>query len=216
MLVRSWLILLAVVATKAVIFAVLQKRLSFMRASGLMLAGNVLTTFIGAIAAALIGSGPAWVIGALIVWPLCVMPARRLLTTVKRPWLERFTPASLAGLMAFALVVSCFLFAISSIFIDSNLLVIYWLWKLVAVYAALIVSIVLTAFWEEWVIWKFSRCPVDYTGFVSPVIRANLVVLLGVMLFAAGAALPQRLRSPNFLLPYSLKYHWGLEVKNQS
>lgn len=207
MLVNSWIILLAVVAVKAVIFSVFQKRLSFIRASLLMLAGNVLTTFIGVIAAALIGSGPIWVIGALIVWPLCVMPARRVLATVKRPWLKRFTPASLAGMMAFALVVSCFLFAISSVFIDSNHLVVYWLWKLAAVYIALIVSIVLTAFWEEWVIWKLSRCPADYTGFVPPVIRANLVVLLCVMLFAAGVALPQRLKSHNFLVRLGLIHH---------
>ena len=52
MLVNSWIILLAVVAVKAVIFSVFQKRLSFIRASLLMLAGNVLTTFIGVIAAA--------------------------------------------------------------------------------------------------------------------------------------------------------------------
>ncbi|HUA38280.1 MAG TPA: hypothetical protein VMA35_07750 [Candidatus Sulfopaludibacter sp.] len=210
----SWIVLLAVVAIKAVIFAVLQKRLSFIRASLLMFAGNVLTTFIGIIAAVLIGSGPIFVIGMLIVWPLCLMPARRFLAVVKRRRLKRFTPGSFSGVMVLALAASCFLFAVSSAFIDSNHLVMYWLWKLAAVYTALIVSILLTSFWEEWVIWKFSRCPADYTGFVSPVVRANLVVLFGVMLFAAGVALPQRLHSPNFLVPYSLKHQQGLEAKS--
>lgn len=213
-LVNSWIILLVVVALKAILFSFLQKRLSFTRASLFMFAGNVLTTIIGVIAAALIGSGPIWMIGTLIVWPLCVVPARRVLAVVKHPWLERFSAAGLAGVMALALLASCFLFAISTVFVDSNHLVIYWLWKLAAVYLALIVSILLTAFWEEWVIWKLSRCPVDYTGFVSPVLRANLFVLLCVMLFAAGFTLPQRLKSPNFLISLGWLHHPSLQVGN--
>jgi len=115
--------------------------------------------------------------------------------------------------MAVALVASCFLFGISSLFADSNHLAVYWIWKLAAVYTALIVSIVLTAFWEEWVVWKLSRCPIEFTGYVQPVIRANLVVLLCVMLFAVGVALPQRFKSPNFLVKLGLIHQSGLEVK---
>ena len=55
------------------------------------------------------------------------------------------------------------------------------------------------AFWEEWVVWKCSSCPVDYAGFVCSVIRANLIVLLCVMAFAAAVALPQRLKSADFM-----------------
>ena len=82
-----------------------------------------------------------------------------------------------------------------------------------AIFTALIVSIVLTAFWEEWVVWKLSRSPVEFTGFIQPVIRANLVVLLCVMLFAAGIALPQRLKSPNFLVKLGLVHQTSLEAK---
>jgi len=214
-LASSWIVLVAAVVIKSIIFSALQKKLSFVRASLFMVAGNVLTTFIGVIAAVLIGSGPFFVIGALIVWPLCVMPARRMLTVVNRPWLKRFTPTGLAGAMALALVVSCFFFAVSSFFVDSNQLVVYWICKLGAVYIALIVSILLTSFWEEWVIWKLSQCPTDYTGYVQPVIRANLVVLACVMLFAAGVMLPKRLKSPNFLVNLGLIHHKNLAVKNQ-
>jgi hypothetical protein len=209
----SVIILLAAVALKSIVFSLLQKRLSFVRALLLMLAGNVLTTIIGFIAAAMIGNGAMIFFGGFIVWPLCVMPARRILTVVKSPWLKPFSPAGLAAVMSLALVVSCFLFAISAAFIDSNHLIVYWIWKLAAVYIALIVSIVLTSFWEEWVIWKLSRCPADFTGFVQPVIRANLVVLFCVMLFAAGVTLPQRLKSPNFLVKLGLITRTILEAK---
>lgn len=216
MITQSWIILLAAVALKTIVFSVSQKKLSFVRASFLMIIGNVLTTVIGVIAAVLIGSEPLFWIGALIVWPICVMPARRFLAVTKRPWLKRFTPVSFAGIMAFALVVSCFLFAISSAFVDSNHLVAYWTWKLAAVYVALIVSILLTAFWEEWVIWRLSDCSPDYTGYVQPVIRANLIVLLFVMIFAAVVTLPQRLKSPNFLIPAGLVHHADLEAAANS
>lgn len=212
MLTNSLVILLAAVALKSIIFSCLQKRLSFVHALLLMLAGNVFTTGIGFIAAAMIGSGPIMLFGGLIVWPLCVMPARRILAVVKIPWLKPFSSAGLAAVMALALVVSCILFAISATFIDSNHLIVYWIWKLAAVYVALIVSILMTAFWEEWVIWKLSRCPADYTGFVQPVIRANLIVLLCVMLFAAGVTLPQRLKSPNYLVKLGFITHTILEA----
>jgi hypothetical protein len=215
-LIGSWVALLAAVILKSVIFSFLQKKLSFPRAFMLMVAGNILTTVVGFLVAALIGSGPIMFFGALIVWPLCILPAKRAIAAVNHPWLKRFTAGSLAAVMALALVASCFLFGISSLFADSNHLGVYWIWKLTAVYTALIVSIVLTAFWEEWVVWKLSRCPVEYTGYVQPVIRANLVILLCVMLFAAGVALPQRLKSHNFLVKLGLIPSISLEVKNQS
>ena len=196
----SWVILAVAVALKSAIFAVSQKRLSFGRGALLMLVGNVLTTIIGAVAAAMIGSGPIMLIGVFVVWGLCLMPARRLLSAVKNPWLKRFSPAGMAAGMSAALVVSCFLFGISSIFADSAQMTLYWLWKLAAIYPALIVSIVLTAFSEEWTVWRLSSCPTDYTGFVRPVIRANLVVLLGVMLFAATVVIPKRFQPRDFLV----------------
>jgi hypothetical protein len=210
-LMGSWILLLAVVSLKSIIFSFLQKQLHFFHALLLMFIGNILTTVIGVIAAAMIGSGPIIVIGFLVVWMLCVIPARRFLAATKTSWLKRFTPGAFAALMALALVISCILFAVSDAFMDH--FVIYWIWKLVAVYLALIVSIVLTAFWEEWVVWKLSRCPADYAGYVQPVIRANLIVLFCIMLIAAIVMLPQRLKSPNFLVRLGLVLHTKLEAK---
>jgi hypothetical protein len=211
MLMGSWVLLFAVVLIKSIIFSFSQKRLRFFHALLLMLLGNVLTTIIGVIAAAMIGSGPIIVMGFFVVWMLCIIPAKRFLAAIKNPWLKRFTPMGFAALMAFALVISCILFAASDIFMDH--FVIYWIWKLVAVYLALIVSIVLTAFWEEWVVWRFSRCPADYAGYVQPVIRANLIALFCIMLFAAIVMLPQRLKSPNFLVSLRSVPHTNIEAK---
>lgn len=58
LLTSSWIVLLAAVAIKSVIFAFLQRRLSVPHAIGLMVAANIVTTIVGVIVAALIGSGP--------------------------------------------------------------------------------------------------------------------------------------------------------------
>jgi len=213
LLTRSWIILFLAVALKTLLFAVLQKHLSFIRASLLMFAGNVLTAFVGVLAAAMIGSGPIMLIGIFIVWGLSLIPARRLLTIVKHPCLGKFNAAGLAGSMSLALAASCLLFGISARFADTNQLMVYWVWKIIAVYLALAVSIILTAFWEEWVVWKFSSCPADYSGYVQPVIRANLVVLMCIMLFAAAVTLPKRLKSPNFLVKLGLNRYVSFEQK---
>src|SRR4030095_4946169 len=138
MLTSSWVILLAAVTLKAIIFSFSQKNLSFPHAFILMVAGNVLTTVIGVIVAALVGSGPIMFVGAFIVWPLCFLPAKRAIAATNYPCLRKFSAGGLAAAMAFALVVSCFLFGISSLFADSNRLAVYWIWKLAAVYTALI------------------------------------------------------------------------------
>jgi hypothetical protein len=203
-LTSSWIALVMAVSVKSIIFAVSQKNLRFHRAFALMVLGNGLTTVVGVLVAGLIGSGPIIFVGTLIVWPLCILPAKRALAATNHPWAKRFSAGILAAVMTMALLASCFLFGISAVFVDSNHLAVYWIWKLVAVYIALIVSIVLTAFWEEWVVWKLSRCPAEFTGYVQPVIRANLVVLLGVMIFAAAVVLPQRFKSPNFLVKHGL------------
>ncbi len=204
MLTGSWIILGAAVLLKSAIFAWSQKNMGVGRAFGLMILANMLTTVIGFFVAVLIGSGPILFLGAFIVWPLCLPPARRAIAAVRHPWMQRFSPGGLATLMTMGLCASCFLFGFPALFSDSANLAAYWLWKLSAVYAGLVISIVLTAFWEEWVVWKLTECPVDESGYVQPVIRANLAVLFCVMLLGAGIALPKRLKSPNFLVKLGL------------
>ena len=200
MLTSSWLVLTAAIFAKTLIFAISQSELSRARAAAYMFTGNVLTTGVGVIAAAMIGSGPIMFVGVFLVWGLSVLHARRLLLTSKIRGLKHFAPSGLAAVMSLGLALSCVFFALSTEFADSKSQTVYWLWKLAAIYPALIISIILTAFWEEWTIWKFSKRSPDFSGFVRPVTRANLVVLLGVMVLAAGMAMPKRLGSPDFLI----------------
>ena len=151
-----------------------------------MIAGNALTTIIGAVAAVMMGSGVLLLLGIGVAWALAVLPARRLITAATRPWLRHFSPGALAGLMALALALSCVLFSVAQMGAFADQLWLYWAVKLTAIYLALVVSIILTAFSEEWVIWRLASYPEQHNAFVKPVIRANLLVLLAVMILRGG------------------------------
>src|SRR5258706_166559 len=103
--------------------------------------------------------------------------------------------------MTVCLVLSCVLFGVAREIMSPQNIMSYWVLKLLAIYLALVVSIVLTVFWEEWVVWRLSRSPAGEVSFVQPVIRANLIVLLAVMVVSAGVMIPQRLKNPGFIVP---------------
>ena len=170
-----------------------------------MIAGNILTSIIGVLAAAMIGSGDIIVIGFPIVWALCLLPAKRLVAVFPHSSFGRVGPGALAFGMTACLLLSCILFVLAQEIMSPGSMILYWIFKLLAIYAALIVSIALTAFWEEWVVWRLSRSQPSDTAFVQPVIRANLLVLLAVMLISAGIMIPQRLKSPGFIVPEKSK-----------
>jgi hypothetical protein len=202
-LAHSFTVLGGAIILKCIAFALFQKRISFVRSILFMLTGNLLTTVIGVVAGAMLSIAQAWIIGLPVVWLLSVLPAKRLIAAS-----QRFAGANafaLAAKMTGALAVSCVAFMLAMAAVDSASPLMYWLFKIVGIYIALGISIVLTAFWEEWVIWRFSRAAATDTGFASPVIRANLLVLLAVSALAAALTLPKRLKSHDFLVPYKSK-----------
>jgi hypothetical protein len=196
----SILVLAMAVVLKSVLFAVFERRLPRLHAAWRMFLGNVLTSFVGLLVAAMIGGAPVfWVIGMPLVAFLCWLPSRRLVKAAPLAWLAGLSPAALAAAMAGAMVASCILFMFGRVAVETHELVLYWIIKLAAISLALFASITLTTVWEEWVIWRLSARP-EGTGFFASALRANLYVLLFVMAVPAVLILPKRLRSPDFLV----------------
>lgn len=160
-LTKSAIVLVIAILLKCILFAFFQKVLPRGSAAVYMLVGNILTTFVGALVAVMMGSSGALILGLLVVFPLCWLPARRVPAIAPR---TRLTPGMAAFLMTLGLVVSVLLFAISPAPLLQNQFAAYWIIKLIAVYVALIVSIALTSLWEEWVIWKLSKKPAEERG----------------------------------------------------
>ena len=196
----SILVLTAAVVLKSVLFALFEPRLPRLRAAWRMLLGNVLTSFVGLLVAVMIASSPVgWSFGAPVVILLCWLPARRLVKAAPLAWLARRSPAALATGMTSAMLVSCILFMVGRGALETHEHALYWIIKLAAILIALLASIMLTAIWEEWIIWRLSSRP-EGKGFFPAVLRANLYVLLLVMAVPAAIILPKRLHSPDFLV----------------
>ncbi|MDB6032092.1 MAG: hypothetical protein JWM16_2430 [Verrucomicrobiales bacterium] len=102
--------------------------------------------------------------------------------------------------MCLALCMNCILFEFARAAVESPSLWLYWVLKFAALYVALLVSIVLSAFWEEWVVWRFWSREESDGRFVQPVLRANLLVLLCIMTFAAAVKIPKRFQARHFIV----------------
>jgi hypothetical protein len=193
-----FVLILAVIA-KSVLFAFFERRLPRFRAAQRMFLGNVLTSFVGVLVAAMIASGAGvWLIGVPLVWFLCWLPSRRLVKVAPLGWIAGISPGGAAAVMTIALLTSCILFMVGRGAIETRQLVLYWIIKISAIFLALFASVTLTTVWEEWIIWRLSSRP-EGRGFFVPVLRANLYVLVLVMVVPAALILPKRMRSPDFL-----------------
>lgn len=195
----SMLILALAVVLKSILFAVFERRLSRLDAAWRMFLGNVFTSFVGLLVAVMIASSPSiWLIGVPLAYCLCWLPSRRLVEAAPLAFFSQISPLALAGVLTGTLVASCILFMAARGPLLAHQLLLYWIIKLVAIFLALIASMTLTTVWEEWVIWQLSSPP-EGTRFFASALRANLYVLLFVMVVPAVLILPKRLHSPDFL-----------------
>jgi len=199
----SILVLVAAVVLKSVLFALFEQRLPCLHAAWRMLLGNVLTSFVGLVIAVMIASAPAlWLIAVPLVCGLCWIPSRRLVKAAPLTWLARISPVVLAGLMTGAMVASCIFFMAGQGALEAHQHALYWTIKLAAIFLALFPSVTMTTVWEEWAIWRLSSRP-EGTRYFATVLRANLYVLLLVMLVPALMILPKRLHSPDFIAKHN-------------
>lgn len=193
---RSLYALLVAVAFKSVLFGILQRTTSFWPAFLMMLGGNVVSTVAGFFAALMFAVPSAWPVFALISFVFCWFPAQRLPALAPR---LKIGPAAAAFLMLGGLFGSVVMFGVAYAWLEHFHYAGYWVFKVLAMILAVGVSILLSAMWEEWTVWKMSRREKE-TGFFVPVLRANLYTMLLVMLYGAILILPQRMKSNDFLV----------------
>jgi hypothetical protein len=188
----SLVVLAVVVVFKSAAFARFQTKLSFKKALLCMLAANVFTSAIGLIVPAMIDSGGAVFIAVPLVWAVCLLPAQRLIAAAPCASLARFSPAQVAFGITLVMVASCLLLLLSRTVHDAAGFTSYWLFKVPVIYLALAIGLVLTGFWEEWIVWRLSSADEDDLSFVRPVIRANALVLVALVIISFAFLVPKR------------------------
>src|SRR5579863_4170408 len=101
----SVLVLAIAVVVKSALFAFFERRLPHLRAAWRMFLGNVLTSLVGLLVAAMIASGAGvWIVGVPLVCILCWLPARRLVKIAPLAWLRRISPLGIATTMTLSLL----------------------------------------------------------------------------------------------------------------
>jgi hypothetical protein len=194
---KSFWGLAAAVLIKCVAFACYEQSLSWPKAFFFMLLGNVVTSVIGFVVAGFAAAGSAWFITLPLLFAVTLWPARQLLPRLSWPWLKVFSPSSLAGFTMLLLFLSYVFFGIARSLGDPPGWG-YWLAKAGGLYLAIIISMVITTFYEEWMVYVLARKPKEPPTFYQAVVRANMLTLFIIMGCTAAYILPQRFASPFF------------------
>jgi hypothetical protein len=186
--------LLIVVVIKCGVFAALQRgSMPASRAIAAMFLANVVSTIAGVFAAFTFIAPAASIGGIIATIAVSILPVRRL----KLHYPQR-SGTNITVAIVLLYVGSIAFFAFAQEMVLENNLTFYWLTKYAYIVCALLISMALTTFWEEYVVWRMSGSREH--AFVTPVFRANAIALFLIMLVAALIVLPQRLRSPDFLI----------------
>lgn len=204
----SFIVLGVVVVFKCILFAWFERgKMSSLKAFTLMFFGNIVSTIVGVITAVMAYSAPAAMFMGLGLAGLCSFPpSMRLSAYLKQEHKREISPITIAFMVPVTMFGSAILFFIAQGSTGGNhfnmgviALISFWLWKFVAVLAGLSISMFLTTFWEEYVIFKAYRGSHRW-HFVPSAARANLYTFLLAGAIGAFLALPQRFQSPNFLI----------------
>lgn len=201
----AFIVLLVVVLFKCSLFAWFEHQtMGLGKAFGLMLLGNILTTFVGLLATGMTFSGPfeALLIGMGLAFALAIPPAKRLKQYLLDEKKINISPYLLAFMVPVMLIMSLILFGLAHSQLNDMqhyAWYSYWSLKLIYILVGLGISMFLTTLWEEYVIFRFYRGTAR-PHFVPSTVKANLYTFLLVGLMGAVMALPARFQSYNFLI----------------
>ncbi len=189
--------LFGVVFVKALVFAFLEKSLPKFKAFGLMIVANLFSSLLGL----LLNLGAAVpmisIFIAMLVVAVSFLPAKRFIKY--NPWglMKKWPPTLLAVIVGILYFGTFLLFYFAMGALDRSTYAAYWSLKFAYVMIAVTISIFLTTFWEEWAVVTLAKK--DGTGLISA-LKANLIAFLIIMAFLAARAMPERLKSEDFLI----------------
>ncbi|MCA9435727.1 MAG: hypothetical protein KC978_08080 [Candidatus Omnitrophica bacterium] len=198
--------LVVVVAVKCFSFSFFEKGLPMVQRPLFMLVGNLASSVVG-LAVALPLLAPAefsLVVSLVALFGLSTGPTRRLKEVTG--WRDANSGVVLISLML-AIIATAALFGLAVTALDSDEPLVYWALKLGYIAVGLAISLFVTVIFEEWVIWGMSDRANLGRNFYPSVLKANLAAFLVGGGIGAGIMLPERLRSPNFLVDIVRSLH---------
>jgi hypothetical protein len=185
---------------KCFLFALLEKKLSGLKAFRLMFLGNLFSGVIG-LFLGIVMSAFAFIgifILLIVIGFIANGPAKRI-SKLELPRFPKMTPRWIQATLMFLCCATVILFFMSANADANGNMLAYWALKLAYIYPGLLFSIITTSIWEESIIYRLSGKTEKTFHFFPAVIRANLITLTVLMIYAAAITIPERLASPYFL-----------------
>jgi len=195
-LLHSSLLMLGAVFIKSVSFSIFERRIFWSNGVLAIFVANIFSTVIGLILV-LGGMSPeALIIVSPLIFIVSIVTAQRL----KKSLPELFpgvTAELIAALIGVLFFITFIMFHFAQFIIEiRSAIFIYWLAKFILLFAAVLISIILTTLWEEWIVALIAGKDRSY---LEPVLKANLITMIAIMGYAAAMMLPQRINSRGFL-----------------
>jgi hypothetical protein len=198
----SLVALLIAIVFKSLLYGYFQRESGFVLSFLHMFLANILTSLIGAAVAAIITAGPVPIIlliGLSLTGYLSYGPVQRLSLLCTK---FSLSPLFLSLLIPLLLFISMIIWGASREMIgnvnNGNPFVSYWLVKITYVLIAITISLFLTAFWEDWAIYKISGH--SSIQQLIAVFRADYITLFCAASYAAIIIIPKRLLYPGYLV----------------
>jgi hypothetical protein len=161
-----------------------------------VLVANLVSTFIGLIVSAMFSSSSALLPGVVILYFIFLVPGRRLR---QFKHFQRFSSWSIAFCLLVLTGITVFFFGLMTGYYDMPYF--YWPLKIVMATLGIGISLIISVLYEEAIIAElYKRQFKKEKSFVQPVLWGNIISLGIFVLIGAAIALPQRLRSPGFLI----------------
>jgi MFS family permease len=167
-----------------------------------ILVANIFSTFIGLVVSAMFSSSFAFLPGVVILYFIFLIPGRRLRQFRS---FQRFSTWSIAFWLLIVTGITVFVFGLMAGYYDMPY--IYWPLKILMATLGITISLIISVLYEEAIIAELYKRQFKKTkSFVQPVLWGNIIGLALFALIGAAIALPQRLRSPDFLIERTTDY----------
>jgi len=151
------------VAVKCAAYAAFERRFRWYWAVGLMLAANVVSTIVGGIVAAVTAVPVLGLLGLGVIYVITIIPAARFLDECRGRALKGWGPHRMAAGVVVLVLVSAVLFVLAQS-TGGDPRTLFWAFKVLFVFAGIVISMVLTTLWEGGVIAALSGARAPRSG----------------------------------------------------
>jgi hypothetical protein len=197
---KSLFWLASAVFVKCAAFAIMEPRLPWTKAAWWMFLANLFSTIPGVLVAAFTASLTGILFALVLVYAIGWIVRKRVALCFGRHpplWISGGGAALIFTVFFF---VSQLLYELAGRALGEGGFTRYWILKFLFVTLTAVTGMLISVVLEEYLIARQARPTHGPRTFFKPVLRANYLMLIGLLLVAAWQTLPQRLRSPHLII----------------